>query len=92
MLLLGARKFGPLSMNFKGKRVVIVDDSIVRGNTMGPIIKLLKQAGAQEVSSNSNIASLDEIFVLQIQPQLIFYLWKDSFFLRNGSTGSYERY
>ena len=45
-----ARKFGPLSMNFKGKRVVLIDDSIVRGNTMGPIIKLLKQAGAREVS------------------------------------------
>lgn len=44
-----ARKFGPLSMNFKGKRVVLIDDSIVRGNTMGPIIKLLKQAGAREV-------------------------------------------
>ena len=56
-----ARKFGPLSINFKGKRVVIVDDSIVRGNTMGPIIKLLKQAGAKEVGSNLNIASLDEI-------------------------------
>ena len=37
-------------MNFKGKRVVLIDDSIVRGNTMGPIIKLLKQAGAREVS------------------------------------------
>lgn len=44
-----ARKFGPLSMNFKGKRIVLIDDSIVRGNTMGPIIKLLKQAGAREV-------------------------------------------
>lgn len=45
-----ARKFGPLSMNFKGKRVVLIDDSIVRGNTIGPIVKLLKQAGAKEVS------------------------------------------
>lgn len=44
-----ARKFGPLSENFKGKRVVLIDDSIVRGNTIGPIIKLLKQAGAGEV-------------------------------------------
>lgn len=44
-----ARKFGPISMNFKGKRIVLIDDSIVRGNTMGPIIKLLKQAGAREV-------------------------------------------
>ena len=44
-----AKKFGALSENFKGKRIVIVDDSIVRGNTMGPIVRLLKSAGAKEV-------------------------------------------
>lgn len=44
-----AKKFGPLTANFSGKRVVLIDDSIVRGNTMGPIIKLLKQSGAREV-------------------------------------------
>lgn len=33
----------------KGKRVILIDDSIVRGNTIGPIIKLLKNAGATEV-------------------------------------------
>lgn len=43
------KKFGPLSENFAGKRVVLVDDSIVRGNTIGPIIKLIKDAGAKEV-------------------------------------------
>ncbi|XP_032224900.1 amidophosphoribosyltransferase isoform X2 [Nematostella vectensis] len=43
------KKFGPLTENFRGKRVVLLDDSIVRGNTIGPIIKLLKQAGAAEV-------------------------------------------
>jgi amidophosphoribosyltransferase len=33
----------------RGKRVVMVDDSIVRGTTCGPIIRLLREAGAKEV-------------------------------------------
>lgn len=44
-----AKKFGALTDNFAGKRVVLIDDSIVRGNTIAPIIKLLKEAGATEV-------------------------------------------
>ncbi|KAK6494226.1 amidophosphoribosyltransferase-like [Huso huso] len=44
-----AKKFGALTDNFAGKRVVLIDDSIVRGNTISPIIKLLKEAGAKEV-------------------------------------------
>ncbi|XP_006000233.2 amidophosphoribosyltransferase [Latimeria chalumnae] len=44
-----AKKFGALTDNFAGKRIVIIDDSIVRGNTISPIIKLLKEAGAKEV-------------------------------------------
>lgn len=46
-----AKKFGVLSDNFKGKRIVLIDDSIVRGNTISPIIKLLKESGAKEVSN-----------------------------------------
>ncbi len=42
-------KFNVINENVIGKRVVVIDDSIVRGNTTGPLIKLLKQAGAKEV-------------------------------------------
>ena len=44
-----AMKFNPLPDNLKGQRVVLVDDSIVRGNTSGPLVQLLRGAGASEV-------------------------------------------
>ncbi len=44
-----ALKYNVINENVCGKRVVMVDDSIVRGNTTGPLIKLLKDAGAKEV-------------------------------------------
>nr|KAG5701805.1 hypothetical protein BaRGS_000795 [Batillaria attramentaria] len=44
-----AKKFGPLFENFEDKRIVLIDDSIVRGNTMGSIVRLLKRFGAKEV-------------------------------------------
>ena len=40
-------KLNTISETVKGKRVVMVDDSIVRGTTCGPIIRLLREAGAK---------------------------------------------
>jgi amidophosphoribosyltransferase len=42
-------KFNPLPEVLSGKRVVVVDDSIVRGTTTKPIVDLLRRAGATEV-------------------------------------------
>lgn len=42
-------KLNVLASVVKGKRVVMVDDSIVRGTTSGRIVKLLREAGATEV-------------------------------------------
>ena len=42
-------KFNPLPQILDGKRLVVVDDSIVRGTTTPQVVKLLKRAGAKEV-------------------------------------------
>ena len=42
-------KLNAVASVVKGKRVVLIDDSIVRGTTSGRIVKLLREAGATEV-------------------------------------------
>ena len=42
-------KFNPIVENLRGQRVVVVDDSIVRGTTTPRIVSLLRDAGAREV-------------------------------------------
>ncbi|MBI5961342.1 MAG: amidophosphoribosyltransferase [Chloroflexi bacterium] len=42
-------KFNALGANLRGKRVILVDDSIVRGNTARPLVQLLRDGGATEV-------------------------------------------
>ena len=42
-------KFNPVAENLRGQRVVVVDDSIVRGTTTPRIVQLLRDSGATEV-------------------------------------------
>ena len=42
-------KLNVLKENVEGRRIILVDDSIVRGTTMRSIVKMLKDAGAKEV-------------------------------------------
>lgn len=42
-------KLSAVEENIRGKRVILIDDSIVRGTTSGRIVKLLRDAGAAEI-------------------------------------------
>ncbi len=42
-------KLNPVREIVAGKRVILVDDSVVRGNTMAKIVRMIKEAGAKEV-------------------------------------------
>jgi amidophosphoribosyltransferase len=47
-------KLNPVKATVQGKRIVLVDDSIVRGTTCAKLIHLLKSAGAREVHLRSS--------------------------------------
>ena len=47
-------KLNPLRDNIAGKRLVVIDDSIVRGTTMVQLVRMLRQAGAAEVHVRVN--------------------------------------
>ncbi|WP_085829278.1 amidophosphoribosyltransferase [Clostridium massiliodielmoense] len=42
-------KLSPLKVNVEGKRIVLIDDSIVRGTTSRRLVEVLKRAGAKEI-------------------------------------------
>src|SRR4029079_16535006 len=44
-----ALKFNALAENLVGQRVVMIDDSLVRGTTAGPLVPLRRDVGATEV-------------------------------------------
>ena len=44
-----ARKLNPIEIEFKNKRVLLVDDSIVRGHTSKNIVRMVKKCGAKKV-------------------------------------------
>ena len=47
-------KLNPVAETIKGKRVILVDDSIVRGTTCSRVVKLLREAGAKEIHIRSS--------------------------------------
>ena len=47
-------KLSPVRETVNGKRVILVDDSIVRGTTMARVVKLLRDAGATEIHVRSS--------------------------------------
>lgn len=78
------RKFGVLKDNVVDKRIVLIDDSIVRGNTMRTIVSMLKEYGAKEVHlriaspplrypcyMGINIASKNELIASQLSEKEI---------------------
>lgn len=79
-----AKKFGPLTENFVGKSIILIDDSIVRGTTIGQLVRLLREAGAKEVHiriaspplhypcyMGINIPTKEELIANHLSPELL---------------------
>lgn len=75
-------KLNPIAETVRGKRVILVDDSIVRGTTCVRVVKLLRDAGAKEIHIRSSapaflnpcyygtdIGSRDELIACKYTPE-----------------------
>jgi len=60
-------KFNPLPEVLADKRVVVVDDSIVRGTTLGPIIAMLRRAGTYYVIGYGGVLQVPAIDIISTE-------------------------
>lgn len=63
------RKLNAMPVVFKGRSVLLVDDSIVRGTTMSQIVDMVRRAGAEKVP-----LALTTLLPLTLNPQLLTIL------------------
>lgn len=63
---------GVIRKNVEGRRIVLIDDSIVRGNTMRILVQMLLNAGAKEVDTVPKVtrAALDIDFDVFVHVQV----------------------
>ncbi len=85
-------KYTMLPCNLAGKRVVVIDDSIVRGTTAGPLVRMVRDAGATEVhlritcppiahpcAMGVDMATSDELIAAQLTvPEIARHVGADS--------------
>ena len=74
------RKLSPIGLEFKGKNVLLVDDSIVRGNTSAQIIQLARDYGANKVyfASASPLISYPNIYGIDMHSAKEFIAYESS--------------
>ena len=69
------RKLNPIKSEFYGKKVLLVDDSIVRGTTMKEIVQMCYAAGALKVSVASAAPEVSSLMFMALIWLLGVSLW-----------------